>query len=60
MIGYHSIPVIVDAFKKGIVDFDIETAYKAMLHSANQNHLGLDSYKKNGFIAANDEPRVCL
>ena len=27
-----------------------------MLHSANQNHLGLDSYKKNGFIAANDEP----
>ena len=56
MIGYHSIPVIVDAFKKGIVDFDIETAYEAMLHSADQNHLGLDSYKKNGFIAANDEP----
>ena len=56
MIGYHSIPVIVDAFKKGIVDFDIETAYDAMLHSADQNHLGLDSYKKNGFIAANDEP----
>ena len=56
MIGYHSIPVIVDAFKKGIVDFDIETAYEAMLHSADQNHLGLDSYKNNGFIAANDEP----
>ena len=56
MIGYHSIPVIVDAFKKGITDFDIETAYQAMLHSADQNHLGLESYKRNGFISANDEP----
>ena len=52
MIGYHSIPVIFDAFKKELMNFDIETAYEAMLHSANQNHLGLDSYKKNGFIAA--------
>jgi predicted alpha-1,2-mannosidase len=55
MIGYHSVPVIVDAFVKGIRDYDVEKAYEAMLHSAKQNHLGLASYKKNGFIAANDE-----
>lgn len=56
MIGYHSIPVIVDAYQKGLRNFDVEKAYEAMLHSAEQNHLGLESYKSNGFISANDEP----
>ena len=55
MIGYHSIPVIVDAYKKGIVDFDLEKAFEAMIYSADQTHLGLGSYRKNGFISANDE-----
>ena len=55
MIGYHSISVIVDAYKKGITDFDTELALKAMLHSANQNHLGLKNYKKNGYISSSDE-----
>ena len=31
MIGYHAVPVIVDAYKKGIRDFDINKAYKAIL-----------------------------
>ena len=26
MIGYHSVPVIVDAYFKGIKDFDVEKA----------------------------------
>ena len=56
MIGYHSVSVIVDAYKKGITNFDVEKAYEAMLHSAEQTHLGLGSYHKNGFITANDEP----
>lgn len=56
MIGYHSIPVIVDAFQKGIRDFDVDKAYEAMVHAADQNHLGLESYKNNGYISANDEP----
>ncbi|MCK5856547.1 MAG: GH92 family glycosyl hydrolase [Bacteroidales bacterium] len=56
MIGYHSIPVIVDAYFKGIRDYDIKKVYRAMKHSADQSHLGLDAYKKNGFIAINDEP----
>ena len=56
MIGYHSVPVIADAYAKGLRDYDAHLALEAMLHSANQEHLGLSWYKKNGFIAASDEP----
>jgi predicted alpha-1,2-mannosidase len=56
MIGYHSIPVIVDAYVKGITGFDTKLALEAMIHSANQNHLGLKNYKENGYISASDEP----
>ncbi|AEE18660.1 GH92 family glycosyl hydrolase [Dokdonia sp. 4H-3-7-5] len=55
MIGYHAVPVIADAYLKGIRDYDTDKAFKAMLHSASQDKLGLDSYKKYGFIPANDE-----
>ena len=55
MIGYHSIPVIFDAFKKGIGDFDANKALDAMLVSARENQFGLDSYKKNGYIKADLE-----
>ncbi len=55
MIGYHAVPVIVDAYFKGFRDFDTELALKAMLYSANLNHLGLKTYKEKGFIAAGDE-----
>lgn len=55
MIGYHAIPVIVDAYVKGIRDFDTELALKAMLHSAEQNHLGLEYYRKRGYISSEDE-----
>ncbi len=50
MIGYHSVPVIVDAYIKGIVGFDALKAFEAMKHSAELDHLGLDAYKKFGFI----------
>jgi predicted alpha-1,2-mannosidase len=55
MIGYHAIPVIVDAYMKGIRDFDTNLALEAMMHSANQNHLGLAAYKSHGFISSEDE-----
>ena len=55
MIGYHAVPVIVDAYLKGIKGFDAEKAFKAMKHSANQNHLGLKSYKEYGFIPVEEE-----
>ena len=56
MIGYHAIPVIADAYAKGIRDYDANLALEAMVHSATQDDLGLKSYKENGFISASDEP----
>jgi predicted alpha-1,2-mannosidase len=55
MIGYHSIPVIADAYFKGIRNFDVEKAFEAMKKSAMQNHLGLDSYKEMGYISSDLE-----
>ncbi len=55
MIGYHSIPVIVDAYMKGIKSFNAEEAFKAMVKSAEQDNNGLKFYKSTGFISAGDE-----
>ncbi|MDB5203597.1 MAG: alpha-mannosidase [Ferruginibacter sp.] len=55
MIGYHSIPVIVDAYNKGIRDFDTKLALEAMKKSATWNHLGLPAYISNGVISIDDE-----
>lgn len=55
MIGYHGVPVIADAYLKGIRDYDAEKALKAVLHSANSDHLGLESYKSMGFIPVEEE-----
>jgi len=52
MIGYHSIPVIADAYIKGIRDYDIDNAYKAMKTSAEQDQFGLKYYRKYGYIPA--------
>ena len=50
MLGYHAVPVIVDAYMKGIRDYDIEKAYKAIKHSAELDKLGLKYYKKIGYL----------
>jgi predicted alpha-1,2-mannosidase len=55
MIGYHAVPVIADAYLKGLRDYDTNKAFAAMLHSANQDKLGLDAYKKFGFIPVEEE-----
>ncbi len=55
MIGYHAVPVIADAYLKGIRDYDVEKAFKAMKHSATRDKLGLDSYKNFGFIPVEKE-----
>lgn len=54
MTGNHSIPVIVDAYAKGIRDFDAEKAFTAMEAAVNRNQLGLDSYRKNGAVLVDD------
>jgi predicted alpha-1,2-mannosidase len=55
MIGYHAVPVIADAVAKGIDGFDLERAYRAMVHSADEDRAGLGAYKRAGFIDASEE-----
>ena len=55
MIGYHAVPVIADAYLKGIRNYDKKKALKAMIHSANQDKLGLKDYKNLGFIPVENE-----
>ncbi len=55
MIGYHAVPVIADAYRKGITGYDVSKAFEAMKHSAKQDKLGLAAYKKNGFIPVEEE-----
>ena len=50
MTGYHAIPVIVEAYKKGIRGFDVEKAYEAMKTTMMQDERGLNHYKKYGYI----------
>jgi predicted alpha-1,2-mannosidase len=55
MIGYHSVSVIADAMAKDITGFDYEKAFEASKASAMIDVLGLEAYKKNGFISMDDE-----
>ena len=61
MIGYHSIPVIVDAYMKGFTGFDINKAYEAMKKGAFDQNRGLEfltvdaSQPKDNFIPAGKE-----
>lgn len=55
MIGYHAVPVIADAYLKGIRNYNADKALNAMTHSATRNHLGLESYMKYGYIPVEEE-----
>ncbi len=55
MIANHAIPVIVDAYMKGLRNYDIETAYKAIKHSTETDLRGLKYYKKFGFVPSDYE-----
>ncbi|MBI3005888.1 MAG: glycoside hydrolase family 92 protein [Ignavibacteriales bacterium] len=55
MIGYHSVPVILDAYVKGIRGFDAEKAFRAMKTSAMKDHYGLQAYRNSGFIPGENE-----
>ena len=51
MIGYHAVPVIADAYMKGIKGFDAEEALKAMTASAEYGpYGGLEHYMKLGYV----------
>ncbi|WP_372800644.1 GH92 family glycosyl hydrolase, partial [Lutibacter sp.] len=53
MTGYHSIPVIAEAYIKGIKGFDINKAYEAMKTTMMQDERGLNHYKKYGYVPHN-------
>ncbi|WP_435578186.1 GH92 family glycosyl hydrolase [Gilvibacter sp.] len=55
MIGYHGIPVIADAYMKGLRDYDTDLALEAMKHSATRDHLGLEGYKEFGYVPMEQE-----
>ena len=53
MTGYHSIPVILDAYQKGIKGFDAQKAFEAMKATMMQDERGLNFYKQYGYIPYN-------
>ena len=55
MIGYNSAPVIADAIARGLTGFDYEKAFEAMVVSARNTEFGLDSFRRNGLVLADDE-----
>ena len=55
MIGYHAVPVIADAYLKGIRNYNVDKAFEAMKYSATRDKLGLDSFKNFGFIPVEKE-----
>ena len=51
MIGYHAVPVVVDAYMKGIRGFDVNEALKAVVSTANRDRYdGIGYYKEYGYV----------
>ena len=56
MIGYHAVPVIVDAYLKGIGNFDPKKALEACVATANlDNYRGIGAYKELGYVPFNEK-----
>ena len=59
MIGYHAVPVIADAYLKGVRGFDENAALDAMVKSASYGpYGGLEQYMKLGYAAIDKEPEA--
>ena len=57
MIGYHAVPVIADAYVKGVRGFDADKALQAMVASATYAPYGdLADYMKLGYVPIDREP----
>lgn len=55
MIGNHSIPVIADAWMKGIRGFNDTLALKAMLKASYWDHEGMKGYMDHGAVLVEDD-----
>ena len=59
MIGYHAVPVIADAYLKGIRGFDANAALDAMVASASYApYGGLGEYMQRGYVPIDREPEA--
>jgi predicted alpha-1,2-mannosidase len=59
MIGYHAVPVIADAYIKGVRGFDVDKALDAMVASATYAPYGdLADYMKLGYVPIDKEPEA--
>jgi len=59
MIGYHAVPVIADAYLKGLRGFDANAALDAMVASASYApYGGLAEYMKRGYVPIDREPEA--
>ncbi|WP_431293225.1 GH92 family glycosyl hydrolase [Pedobacter sp. P26] len=52
MVGYHAVPVIVDAYLKGYRGFDVNLAYEAIKQSAMQKTDGIEYIQELKYIPA--------
>lgn len=56
MIGYHSVPVIAEAYLKGIGSFDAKEALEACIATANKDqYRAIGTYKKLGYVPFDQE-----
>jgi len=55
MIGYHAVPVIVDAYFKGIKNFDTNLAYEACIKSATDHSRQIDTYMQLGYVPVDEK-----
>ncbi|MCE9635178.1 MAG: GH92 family glycosyl hydrolase [Planctomycetes bacterium] len=54
MIGYHAVPVIADAYAKGIRGYDTDRALAAMA-DARPGDAGLEEYRWTGYVRSETE-----
>lgn len=50
MMGYHAVPVLADAYLKGLLNVDSNYLLDAMKKSAMQDEFNIDSYKSLGYV----------
>lgn len=56
MIGYHAVPVIADAYMKGIRGYDADEALQAMVASADYGpYDGIAQYRELGYVPIDEE-----
>lgn len=55
MVGYHAVPLIVDAYLKGYKGFNATEAFEAMKASSTRDDFGMKYIKEKGYIPADKE-----